>query len=261
MNHQDDRISDLDDRCFDLLVDGELSEPERRDLLSSLDREPSLWRRCALAFLEAQSWKRAIGDEESQDQIAGSLPVPADQGHAQPASRRATSDRKPWFHEHLNTLLAMAASFLLALFVGMKVEQIRFGGTAIPGDLTVAAKTESNPAPTAQITPKAFIAQHKPSADAVPGPWQTVTLSLPDGPEGGSRSVDLPAYEQTNLDDDWLRSVASPALPPEVIQALQLRGYQLRQQQAIVPFEMNDGRRLVVPVDQVEVTYVGNPTY
>jgi hypothetical protein len=260
MNHMDDRISDLDDRCFDLLVDGELSEPQRRDLLSSLDREPSLWRRCALAFLEAQSWKQVLGDDDGRDQSTGGLPVPADQGQVQPSSA-TTSDRKPWFHTHLNTLLAMAASFLLALFVGMKVEQFRFDGAAIPGDLTIAAKTESSSAPTAQTTPKAFIAQRKPSADAVPGPWQTVTLSLPDGSEGGSRSVDLPAYEQTNLDEDWLRSVASPALPPELIQALQLRGYQLRQQQAIVPFEMNDGRRLVVPVDQVEITYVGNPTY
>jgi hypothetical protein len=50
-----------DDRTFDLLVDGELSEADRRELLSSLDESPDGWRRCALAFLEAQSWNSALG--------------------------------------------------------------------------------------------------------------------------------------------------------------------------------------------------------
>ena len=47
----------LDDSRFDRLVDGELSEEERRELLAGLDAEPGGWRRCALAFLESQCWK------------------------------------------------------------------------------------------------------------------------------------------------------------------------------------------------------------
>ena len=46
-----------DDILFDRLVDGELSAAERQQLLASLDDRPGGWRRCALAFLEAQTWR------------------------------------------------------------------------------------------------------------------------------------------------------------------------------------------------------------
>jgi anti-sigma factor RsiW len=46
---------------LDRLVDGELLEPERRALLERLETEPDGWRRCALAFLEAQAWREATG--------------------------------------------------------------------------------------------------------------------------------------------------------------------------------------------------------
>jgi hypothetical protein len=57
-----------DDILFDRLVDGELSGAERRALLESLDARPQAWRRCALAFLEAQTWRkefRELADERS----------------------------------------------------------------------------------------------------------------------------------------------------------------------------------------------------
>ena len=52
-----------DDIRFDRLVDGELSAEEYRTLLAALDDEPGGWRRCALAFLEAQSLGRELGVE------------------------------------------------------------------------------------------------------------------------------------------------------------------------------------------------------
>jgi hypothetical protein len=50
----------VDERLFDRLVDGELADAERRELLLSLEQQPDGWRRCALAFLEAQSWREAV---------------------------------------------------------------------------------------------------------------------------------------------------------------------------------------------------------
>ena len=47
---------------FDLLVDGELSPERRRQLLAHLDSEPDGWKRCALAFLEAQSFRESFTD-------------------------------------------------------------------------------------------------------------------------------------------------------------------------------------------------------
>lgn len=44
---------------IDRLVAGELAEHDRRSLLAWLDEEPTRWRACALAFLEAQAWEEA----------------------------------------------------------------------------------------------------------------------------------------------------------------------------------------------------------
>jgi len=54
----------LDDaRLIDRLVDGELSERKRRELLLSFENQSGGWRRCALAFLEAQVFHQALSLE------------------------------------------------------------------------------------------------------------------------------------------------------------------------------------------------------
>src|SRR4030042_131709 len=88
-----------DQRRFDLLVDGQLSEPERRELLSGLDDRADGWRRCALAFLEAQAWKQDFG-------AIVRPPV------AKPTAVRRV--RRHWLGRHGGTLMAMAASFFVA---------------------------------------------------------------------------------------------------------------------------------------------------
>jgi anti-sigma factor RsiW len=45
---------------IDLLLDGELPAEERRALLLRLDATADGWKRCALAFLEAQAWREAF---------------------------------------------------------------------------------------------------------------------------------------------------------------------------------------------------------
>jgi hypothetical protein len=74
-----------DDECsLDLLVDGELDSGRRRELLRRLDEHPEGWRRCALAFLEAQAWR---------EELACPAPAPALNGYAPWAPRLARSER------------------------------------------------------------------------------------------------------------------------------------------------------------------------
>jgi hypothetical protein len=47
------------DEAIDLLVDGELSDDEFRALIQELDVAEDGWRRCSLAFIEAQQWSLA----------------------------------------------------------------------------------------------------------------------------------------------------------------------------------------------------------
>ena len=62
-----------DEVMIDRLVDGELSAEHRRAFLAAMEHSENGWRRCALAFLEAQSWrsefKHLVGPSH-QDQFA-----------------------------------------------------------------------------------------------------------------------------------------------------------------------------------------------
>ena len=128
-----------DDLPFDRLVDGELSEAKRRELLAGLDNEPGGWRRCALAFLEAQCWKQAVGQAlqasggqtflsagDRQECLPHQSPT-ADGTQSVPA----TIKRSPW-PSRTGTLLAMAASFLVALGLVSWAERFRVAEPGAP---------------------------------------------------------------------------------------------------------------------------------
>ena len=77
-----------DPRLLDLLVDGELTPGERRELLTRLDEQPEGWRRCALAFLEAQAWQQDLGGMSPEDLFG---PAPAAEDSATLVSERETT--------------------------------------------------------------------------------------------------------------------------------------------------------------------------
>lgn len=242
MKSDEPNLPSLDDDLLDLLVDDELSESQRRELLRLLEEKPDGWRRCALAFLEAQCWKREFrhvvppASPTSVEQPAVSAPL------APPPRAR---ERRSRLGVGPGTVLAMAASFLVALLIG---SQVRLGGPSDPpldprglgpADLAQAGRGTAGPA----------------SQD----PWRMVTLTSNDA-NGNQQSVRLPAKEEDHLDASWWRSPA-PAIPEEVLRALKSSGHEVRQSRQFLPVPMQDGRKLVVPVDQVDVDYVGNPQY
>ena len=53
---------------IDCLVDGELAQVERREVLISLDHDPDGWRRLAMAFLESQAIRDSL---QSRNVAAG----------------------------------------------------------------------------------------------------------------------------------------------------------------------------------------------
>jgi hypothetical protein len=112
---------------LDRLVDGELGPSQRRELLAALDDEPGAWRRCALAFLEAQSWRRGCRQLAAEPAAAG--PVP-EGSLASVENRllgpRAVTSRQFWRPaicrrrevRRMAARLTTAAAVLLAAFIG-----------------------------------------------------------------------------------------------------------------------------------------------
>lgn len=248
MNLSDDHLPEhlptLDDQRFDLLVDGELPEADRRNLLSTLDDLPGGWRRCALAFLEAQSWK----DEMHVVRRESVSPSQA----ARPTGRSGFPGGR-W-----GTLLAVAASFLIALALGLVLDAV-WQSDARPAPIHVAVEQE-RPAPEMpeERRPETDLAASAPGAPD-DDRWQLVTLPVSLGPDGAG-SIQLPAREQEKLDADWPAQFA-PTVPDDVLQALERSGHRIRRQRRLMPFDLDDGRRLVVPLEEVELHYVGNSAY
>jgi hypothetical protein len=122
---------------LDRLVDGELDEHARSALIRALDGDPNGWKRCALAFLEAQAWREAA--------------------HAMPAvspSRPSAARPHAWARQ-LVPLAAMVAVAFCAGFVSRGTDRsepvVRRNDSnfnSAPLLRTLAPAPEQSPTPT-----------------------------------------------------------------------------------------------------------------
>jgi hypothetical protein len=109
--------------------------------------------------------------------------------------------------------------------------------------------------------PRAVLPSEDPARPETAGPDAMERLGGPSEPwrlVTDAGLVDLPAVERNRLDEEWLKRMPGP-IPPEVLQALKRRGHEVQQRRDLVPLRLKDGRQLVVPIDQVDVQYVGRP--
>jgi hypothetical protein len=241
---------------IDLLVDGELSEADRRALLLQLEHDPDGWRRCALAFLEAQCWKTELGQLAPPAAAVRAAPV----SQTEPATSQLSAvGRWQRWRQYAATSLTIAASFLIALVVGMGLGGNKSGGLSNwhgPLNATVQETPLSNPAqsPSPAVAPGGSIAQGPGTAND----WEMVTLAGRSS-DGQAETYRVPAQNRDTFDQNMLNNVPN-FIPPALQQVFEQSGHRVVQQREIVPVQMNDGRRLVVPVDHVEIHYVGRPS-
>jgi hypothetical protein len=195
----------IEDRRLERLVDGELPDAERRQLLLLLDTEPDGWRRCALAFLENQTWRATFRPlaTPASTAVAPALAPPA--LHRTPAHRR------------LVTRLAALAAGLAAAFAL---------GWAVHGSAGLNA----------------------------PDPRFTIIEPSPSAPPFDSDRPSSP---------DLAAASAQPSADPldPVVKQWESRGYRAERQKRLVSVELQDGRKLDVPVNEVRFQYVRGRTY
>lgn len=203
---------------LDRLVDGELDNVEYRALLSSLETEPDGWRRCAMAFLEAQA-------------LRGELRIVRDECCAPPAKPAITPVAKQVTPAHWRRWampLSVAASFLLALPLGAWLFQP-------PND-----------------SPSVVTAKYPDVSPVVdrqtPQPLGNLRLSTEQG------NIDVPYY---NLKDGAPYLTQEPAaIPPSLVSKLREQGHCVEHSSGVVPIEMEDGAQVWVPVEDYRITPV-----
>lgn len=238
MSPPDEDKTPLDDWIFDQLADGELEETDRRELLAQLDTTPDGWRRCALAFLEGQSLR-----QELRALAASQRAVPT-----AVAARPATRSRG--WRQRAAAVANLAAGFLIAITLVFLVRE--YSGPPAPAPGAVAVTDSAGTAGSTAATAAAAQAGRSPA-----GGWQTVTLAPDSAPE---QLVHLPVTERAAIDEDWLKTLPE-AIPADILRALERTGHRVERQRQLLPVPLEDGRQLVVPVDQVEIRYVGNSAY
>lgn len=231
---------------LDRLVDGELSDDERRELLSSLDATETGWRQLALAYVEAQTWRDDFG----------ALAAPPREPLAEPAPQAAReSESSTASPAPFKLMLAMAASFLVALTVGL---QFRGGGDAPPaGEPTLTSFVETKPFPgddrPAIIPQGSDLAADTPSP-AVSNPDASIpaTPNTPAGPNA------TPVF---NVGSQPSQAEATSTIPPNIAEMLRRLRHRIERRRSLVPVETEDGRQMLIPVEDVEVHYVGEEAY
>lgn len=212
---------------IDRLAAGELAETDRTHLFSWLDREPSRWRRCALALLEARELEQVLGSWQ------------AEAPRSKPALTRATA--RP--HLQRGALYALAASIVVSFSFGVFARGYWIAPATMIAD-----------------SPRATNDLNVGTADAVAVAPESSGDTIKPPVEGSNKTVAAVA-DATVAADAAPGGGASNTLPPYLRSQLERRGYEVTSRQARLPVVLPDGRRMFVPVDQLQLNYVGQRTY
>lgn len=240
MSGQDSRI---DDELIDRLVDGELPAEERRQLLLALESQPDGWRRCALAFIEAQTWRSQMGvmlAGETAKRPAGAISATLREASSSTAASSANARRR-----NMGMWLATAATLLVAFGLGRQLgvsERRSMQETQLAGVENGAASRDVAPDGVAL------------SSDAVTlvvndhlGVPHRLSVPLVEGRQLGAEFADTPNWSS-----------------PELERRLGEQGLDFAARRRYVPFyfeQQNQQIPFIVPVDDAVVTPVSRPVF
>ena len=220
-----------DDVLFDRLVDGELSAEERRQLLATLDDRPGGWRQCALAFLEAQTWQQELGHLVREPRETAEITRAGDG----PAGRRQSV-----------SFYVLAASVMIAFTLGLALRL-----NSLPPQ--IATPTPFNPNQLAATGPEQIGSPQRKTPD------DALTLWVRDS-AGRATPLRVPLVDASAMDRQ-LGLQFQPALPPGMRDQLEQDGYHVESKRRYAPFWLENGRPLVVPVEDTRIVPIGGPVY
>ena len=231
----------VDSQLIDRLVDGELPDDQRRDLLRALDVEPDGWRRCAIAFIEAQSWQQALFSGETKLQLGVGV-NPLQMVTARPSRRRAGTSH--WWG---SIAAAAAAAFLIGAMAG---------GAWSGGRSTELAQEQSPE--TVIHAAQEDVSPHDPRAPrqlatADPRGFHVNTVSLDR--LGMNLPISVAGDAEAARD---LLTRQQPALSDYGRQVLQRQGIEVEPaRRTSIALPLDGGRQIELPVEKVTYRYVG----
>ena len=206
----------------------EIAGDERRALLYHLEAQPDGWRRCALAFLEDQAWRSALNAPLVAAPLI--LPIVARPGTT---TTRITATR-------VGRYAVAAMMGAMCAVGGFRAGVVR---STQPGPVAVAALDPVvSPANLPDLTPKA---------------GQAIGfLNLINPADGEALPRQIPILAATESNERWL--AAQPATIPDYVKAQWERsGFRVEEHRRLVDFDLNEGGLGAIPVNELDVRYVG----
>jgi hypothetical protein len=246
---------------IDRMVGGGLTPAQLRRAVRELDSSPNGWRRCALAFLEAQAWGEAFrsldGTVEENPRLLSSSECsePLKPCVLRPLSTSGAMTRR-WLGDALAAGLAIIAFSLGWLVHGMRNAGENDRPTSLP-HITSKADTPAELATAAEAlapsdTSDPALVSSLPR-DRIPTVREVARLRIGGGDPFAS---EVPILAGSGVNPQWLLQ-QPPPVSDHVRAMWQRQGYQLDQRRRVVSVPLGDGRQAAVPVDQVQVRYVG----
>jgi hypothetical protein len=255
-----DRELQLDDVLLERIVDGGMTPRELRAAVEVLDRDPDGWKRCALAFLEGQvlgESLRALGEPAIREPVGT---------FRSPELRPAAAARRPvdrWLRGAAAAATIAAAFTIGWLAHGTRVDVPARESLARDEDTTRASAEHGNGIASGSLETDSVRAEDRPvdlagrderPLETAPRAIRTVAR-LRIGPENAPAEV--PVLAGPGITEQWLAE-QPPPLSENGQVALERQGYQVAQRRRFVMAILADGRRIAVPIDQVQIQYTGN---
>lgn len=222
----------------DRLVDDELSIGERSRLFAQLDASPGSWRQCALAFLEAREWRKSF-KATLEPVRTPSDPVIAER------SRALSGLGLFW--------AGLAGCVVLAFGLGLGLGMAGFVGSGSSRG-SVTRDAGSGDGSTADVEPTLRDHELSRGTDVA---WAPELVGLIQDPESENT---VPIVSGLGFDENWLRSLPPP-LTDYDRQRLERQGYHVEQGRKFVTVQLRQGERVTIPIDLVNVQYVGQRIY
>jgi hypothetical protein len=235
-----------DDRQLDRLVDGELDETQRRNLLLQLDAEPDGWKRCAAAFLEAQCWQESFRTLALPEPVVELAPVKGpliDEIAAAP-------DRLPQRGKPLRITSALAACFVSAFGLGLATGKFLPSGASERAPAFAAVPAVHRVGNSGQVDAGEQPLRENPALEAI------ALVNLDDEAGSKGQALPVPLFSGPGASEVWLQN--RPSVLSEYTQSqLQKRGFQVQQNRYFVESPLKDGRRVKIPIDELKYRFVG----
>ncbi len=246
---------------IDLLVDGELDDIRRIQLIEMLDVSPGGWKQCALGFLENQELKNAFSapwDEVESPEKSGALPnvVPT----------RFVGSRKPSVNEMRFSPRkrgffwgALAGCLLIGVAVGFVIRH--FPNSFPEQSLFVKSPLNREGLRNSPEEPAFVQNWEMPSLETRLG--QTAPQYRPIRLQSEGRlsdHVSVPCYDNKTLDPKSLPEL-NDAASRNLTQQLRNAGHEVdvRRRHFIVPGK--NGEHILVPVDDTFIKYSGSNVF